>query len=629
MILEFVPNPAEEGEGLSDSSIEHFRDDPFASTAREPGQNSRDAFVSLPVRVTFDLLEEPTAQFPAIDRLSEVVAICAAQAKAGKKQKETSFFQQAAQVLKQDKLKILRIADFNTTGVIGPSVAGTPFHSLLRGAGISEKPGETSLGSFGIGKAAVYTVSDLQTVFYSTVYSAGGQPHFLAQGKSLLTSHSDEQGAPRRRAGYWGLSKFQPISNPADVPPWLRRTEQGTSVFAIGFRETPNWQRRFACSLIQNFFCAIHDGEMEFAVDSGKIEIGRLNLESLFDDPQMQAVAQESDQGEQFEMSRNLYRCLVSPDASEQIVTLPGLGQVKIRVLVADGLPKKVCILRNGMVITDNLDHFGEKFVRFPMYKDFIAVVIPMVHEGQSFLRKLEDPKHKEFSAERLADPDAREPAKVVMRRLAKTIRETIKSYTRAEFADEVSVDELRKYFATEPEAAPQPGAGAADDPETIKYDIEPARTKKTNPRATAKRAGQSGSGGGKQQTGTGGGGGGGGGGGSSSGAQPGRQGSASEIILHDFRNVRTPQNDRARSIFFTPNESGTATIVVEATGIAGTEDLPVRSAAGSLVSNGRIKRQLTANERTRIDLELTEPYTGPIELRVSVEPEGGAANEN
>src|SRR5262245_5486856 len=116
MNIEFVPNPAEEGEGLSDAAIETFRDDPFASTAREPGQNSRDAFASLPVRVTFDVIEEPTNQFPAVDRFRQIVSLCAAQAQQTRKQKEIAFFQQAEVVLEADALKILRIADFNTTG---------------------------------------------------------------------------------------------------------------------------------------------------------------------------------------------------------------------------------------------------------------------------------------------------------------------------------------------------------------------------------------------------------------------------------------------------------------------------------------------------------------------------------
>src|ERR1044072_8334131 len=92
MKLVFVPNPAEEGEGLSDAAIETFRDDPIASSARETGQNSRDAATSLPVTVTFDLLDVSTSQLPDVSRLKQVLALCLKQVIAAKKTKEMDFF---------------------------------------------------------------------------------------------------------------------------------------------------------------------------------------------------------------------------------------------------------------------------------------------------------------------------------------------------------------------------------------------------------------------------------------------------------------------------------------------------------------------------------------------------------
>src|ERR1044072_227767 len=495
MKLEFVPNPAEEGEGLSASAIETVRDDPSASSARETGQNSRDAATSLPVTVTFDLLDVSTSQLPDVSRLKQVLALCLKQVIAAKKTKEMDFFQQALGVVDEERLKIRRIADYNTTGVRGPSKEGTPFHSLLRSTGISDKPDETALGSFGIGKAAAFTISNLQTVFYSTVYTDGDKQYFLAQGKSLLISHRDEKGEPQRRAGYWGFDKVQPATDAKDVPEWLRRKENGTSVFAVGFRKTSNWQRRIACSLLQNFFSAIHHGEMEFVIDAGKISIGKLDLESLFSDPGMMAVAVETDRQQQFELSHDLYRCLISSEAKEKEVFIEGLGRVWIRVLVADDLPKKVCILRHGMVITDSLEAFGEKFSQFRMCRDFVALVIPDEQAG-AFIRKLENPEHNRLSAERLSDASQREPAKRIMKKLGKIVREAIKSYTQAEVADEVTIDELRRYFSTEPQTAPKDGASAAENPETLTYTVEPRRPK-VRPRAIGAKKGNVGSGGG------------------------------------------------------------------------------------------------------------------------------------
>jgi hypothetical protein len=62
--LEFPPNQANEDDGLGNAGIATYREDPYAGAARETGQNSNDAPMGRPVRVTFDLLEVPSTKFP-------------------------------------------------------------------------------------------------------------------------------------------------------------------------------------------------------------------------------------------------------------------------------------------------------------------------------------------------------------------------------------------------------------------------------------------------------------------------------------------------------------------------------------------------------------------------------------
>src|SRR5690242_2588238 len=132
--LEFLPNVAEEEEGLGHAGIETYRDEPYAATAREVGQNSRDAVAQLPVRINFDLLDVSASDIPSIDRLRTAIDSCLDRATTVGDEKETGFFTQAQKVVRKPSLKILRISDFNTTGARGPSSFGTPFHSLLKGA---------------------------------------------------------------------------------------------------------------------------------------------------------------------------------------------------------------------------------------------------------------------------------------------------------------------------------------------------------------------------------------------------------------------------------------------------------------------------------------------------------------
>src|SRR5690606_25321844 len=108
--------------------------------------------------------------------------------------------------------------------------------------GQSKKPSETSIGSFGIGKFAPYTVSGLRTIFLSTVFQddAGNLQHY-AQGKSILMSHKSGSRT-YRGTGFWGVRKnCQPLVNhESQLPDWLQRPSDdlektGTTLSILGF----------------------------------------------------------------------------------------------------------------------------------------------------------------------------------------------------------------------------------------------------------------------------------------------------------------------------------------------------------------------------------------------------------
>jgi hypothetical protein len=398
----------------------------------------------------------------------------------------------------------------------------------------------------------------------------------------------------------------------------------------MGFRLTPDWKQRIACSLLQNFFYAIHNGEMEFSVNHGEIVINKLTLGPLFDSEELTEAAKANDRYDGYELSKQLFMCLTSADTVEKDHHVPGLGTVRIRVLTADKLPKKVSIIRNGMMITDSLEYFGEKFARFPMYRDFVALVVPLDDEGRAFIKRLENPKHDGLSADRLSSLESQAQAKSIMKKFATTIRDAIKSVALTKFEDEVSADEMRQFFQAEAAKPQNPGPSAQDDPETVKYRLEPKKIPEP-PRVTGAGAGNTV--GPRPKPGPGPAPGPGPGPGPSPGPTPrppvsGIRMSARPIVLSDVRNLLpTAANPRLRTIMFTPSEGGHATIVLEASGLSDSEDMKVLKATGAEANGGKLIRDLVAGERTRIDIEFDEPYAGPIELSANIEPE--AAHEN
>lgn len=91
----------------------------------------------------------------------------------GNNQKTTRFFDKAIDVFNQDFIDVLRISDFNTTGLTGSDKDyNSAWQNLVKSSGVSNKGG-TSGGSFGIGKSAPFACSDLRTVFYSTIDNQG------------------------------------------------------------------------------------------------------------------------------------------------------------------------------------------------------------------------------------------------------------------------------------------------------------------------------------------------------------------------------------------------------------------------------------------------------------------------
>lgn len=90
-------------------------------------------------------------------------------------------------LLKAERINVLRISDFNTTGLLGVNQFNnekSPWYSLMHGSGESSK-GESEGGSKGVGKYATFVNSLVRTVFYSTKAKDGESGH---QGISYLCS---------------------------------------------------------------------------------------------------------------------------------------------------------------------------------------------------------------------------------------------------------------------------------------------------------------------------------------------------------------------------------------------------------------------------------------------------------
>jgi hypothetical protein len=450
--FEFPIDSAGRWDGFNEPGMEHFSGNPLEHLGREIVQNALDARLdkTKPVRIIFELKKISTNEIPDLPEFKKVIESCNANAKE-EGPKAQAFFEQAIELIRDKKIDVLRVSDFNTTGISGPCENGKPYFAFMKATGQSKKPSDDSTGSFGIGKFAPYTVSGLRTVFVTTAWLSPEDDvlRYYTQGKSVLMSHQSGKKT-HSGTGYWGIrEECMPVTDVKKIPEWLLRSDEttGTTLNILGFRQTKNWQEILAANIATNFFGAIFENALEIDIGE-KYQITSKSISGIFTNPAILKAVEEQDGGrEKFENVKQYIRALsngteVITDESEQ----QHLGRCEVRLIVAENMPKKVAILRNGMLITEEL----AKLKRFSDYKEFVAVVRCLSTSGNALLRSMEPPRHDDFEPARLPTEDEVRKGKAALDSLAKWIRQTLQQYATDPVSAVTNIDELADFFSDE-----------------------------------------------------------------------------------------------------------------------------------------------------------------------------------
>ena len=174
--------------GINDAGIVTFDGAPLSSLAREVIQNSVDERddPTKPVHITFELQDIFASEIGGRE-LAQHLDECIGDW--GSDQKAREALQRARTVLDNEKISFLGVLDRNTTGL-----ADEKWRGLVKMTGASFKRSEGAGGSFGVGKAAPFTVSPLRTVFYWSAFREQDRLVEQFQGKAVLVSHSHDFG---------------------------------------------------------------------------------------------------------------------------------------------------------------------------------------------------------------------------------------------------------------------------------------------------------------------------------------------------------------------------------------------------------------------------------------------------
>ena len=388
-----------EEEGYANPGLQLFKDDTIKGLAREICQNSLDAYddENKPVRVEFVRTQVKTSEFPGIYALERILKLCKEYPTNVRDYKAQNFISKALNDLNQSTIDVLRISDFNTVGLQGAfdTESMTPWRSLVKSSAVSIKlDAKNAGGSYGIGKAAAFVNSSLQTVFYRTKDIDGVE---AAQGVARLMAYR-EQNIPegedpiRRSTGYFGNPENNTaVEHIAALDRIYARTDVGTDIFIPGF-QLPltgrlNWVERMVSEILENFLMSIYYNRMVIKIENW--EISRNTISNC--------IARVGTKNVKNAYSYNKLLNANPDEIVEEKLSFHGLGTIRLRILYADDLNKNILVVRKtGMKIAE--------ISKLPKIS-FTGILELQGEELNAFFRQMENPQHNKWAPDLHEDP--------------------------------------------------------------------------------------------------------------------------------------------------------------------------------------------------------------------------------
>ena len=458
----FPPSSGGVSYGLTDAARTYFQAGRLRHVTREAIQNSLDSHDTGFPKVEVRLIDctMPKASF-AGDTLASHIAACLLEVErtgATNSERDKEVLQLGVDRLRSPEVRCLAIIDSGTRGLLPDN-----WHALVESEGIVQKSGSVSGGSFGIGKNAVFTVSDVFSVFYSTRYLDRRRGRVeLCQGKARLMSHvhprlNESRAKPKTRdyvqnTGFYRSRDMNPLLGRSEIPGQFRLPDgASTGIFILGFNpHSEDWVLDVKRAVCENFFMAISKGRLDVTIEPTSDKSVLVNYETI------------DDILGGLESSRDFYHYYKVTRQSQptHITTMgPPLGNLDVFLETGDGPSRTACLNRKGMLITASTDQKFNPFAlrRRATWAEYTLVVSPETDEGDQWLRQMESPAHDAIQADQLPEPGEQHRASNIFAETRRQLRAIIDS----EMEDrdvEVSTNlvELARYLPEHADVDPQ-----------------------------------------------------------------------------------------------------------------------------------------------------------------------------
>ena len=394
---DFPNNQGGQIRGVADAGIETFNGNLLLSLVRETCQNSLDALGTGKDTVKVEIKNHriSTDAIPGIEKFKDVI-IKTLKYWSNQSEKASDFLTYALQILNESKINVLRISDYNTTGLsypYNPSL-NSGWYSMTKIDGGGTKSRDKN-GGFGIGKNAPYANSILRTIFYRTFNESNEK---AAQGIARLLSFPEVEndfGSMTTGFGYFGNPNNNiPVEKIEELDEIIDRTEYGTDLFIYGFNNkiSNSWENDIIVEVLNNFLVSIYNEKL--IVDVEGVILNKNNLENLINEyikPNKKAACKTC---------YSNYLILTSPNTKVFEKDFHGLGKLKLSILVDVNLDLDKKILRtrkSGMKLFSKGNI--SKAITFSGILELIGVKL------KEYFKILEPPTHDKWEIDRANDP--------------------------------------------------------------------------------------------------------------------------------------------------------------------------------------------------------------------------------
>lgn len=425
-----------------------FKDKPIYHLAKEICQNSTDTIVlhemneNEPIRIEIKEFWINPNEIPGNENgeLTKVFEeeLAFSRERYLKDHTVPDIYAKTVDIIKSDKIRCLRISDFNTPGLDGSdkdSDIFCPWNNLTKNVGVSDKS-EESAGSKGEGKFVTFLCSDLYTVFYSTICKT--DKLCASRGVTRISGYKKQDGTITLGPGYYdeGGKAIRKLIN---LDKEFKRNEYGTDIYIIGFRNTENWEEIMASSIIENFLISIMNNKLEVNINQ-KYQLNKEKIgEYIHKDIINKIIIEESPE------TMAYYNLLISENVIVEQYSMFKNNDIKLLLKEDEedysDINQIAAVRFTGMKIM-NLKHF-------PRNGLYHGILLMDGKEVNKYFRKLENATHSKWSKDSETAPD---DAQFRIDELRSFIKDSINKHFKIKMEDEMNATGVEETLPDEEE---------------------------------------------------------------------------------------------------------------------------------------------------------------------------------